>query len=330
MVGNKINMDDGSSTLKSTAPEACGACSHRCMLYIVASFCLPENRSASGDTQAFLRDFSRKDISASQKQHIYRVFMRHMRANRHVKCRVGMFYLEKYTLTGYYRYLMFDEWKAARNQFINNKVTLYQWIVPEFLDAKVSSAYIRDASVFCEMINHVHTPTEKLYCIVEISRLVYMHGGGNMGQEDFLPVFIFTFIHLQTRDLLFNLLYIQRYMPVPAARCSGECTHIGNTRGDLHESCECTIRVPCCSAKEALFYLTNFEAAVVFIERLEYGDLKVDQDTYNRQIARHCRKIDTTRLDVGGECVTARIAKGITRHVSSFLRQVQTSKFWTG
>eukprot|EP00866_Antonospora_locustae_P000653 jgi/Antlo1/653/346 len=323
-------MDNSSSTLRSIAPEKDGACSRRCMLYVVASFCLHENRSASRDTQAFLRDFSRKDISASQMHHIYRVFMRHMRANRHVKCNVGMFYLEKYILSGYYRYFVFDKWVAARNQFINNKVTLYQWIMPEYIDAKISSAYIQDVSVFCKMINSVHTPTEKLHCIIEISRLVYMHGGGNIGQEEFLPVFIFTFIHLQTRDLLFNLLYIQWYMPMPAARCHGECIHIGNTRNDLQENCECTIRVPCCSAKETLFYLTNFEAAIVFIERLEYENLKVDQDTYNKQIAKHCCKIDTTRLDVRGDCIAAGIAKEVTKFVSYFLRQVQTNKFWTG
>lgn len=320
-------MNDGSRTLKRIAPEEGGACSHRCMLYIVASFCLPENRRASRDTQAFIRDFSRKDISTLEMQHIYKIFMRHMRANRHIRCRVGMFYLEKYILSGYYRHLMFDKCEGTRNQFINNKVTLYQWIMPEFLDAKISNEYIRDASVFCEMINSVHTPTEKLYCIIEISKLVYVYGGGNIGQEDFLPVFIFTFIHLQTRDLLFNLLYIQRYMPVTAARCHGECTHIGNIHTDLQESCECTIRVPLCSAKETLFYLTNFEAAVVFIERLEYGNLKVDQDTYNRQIARCCSKIDTTRLDVSGDCTATRIFKDIAKRVSSFLEHVQTSKF---
>lgn len=319
---NKTNM--GSS--EDIIPDKGGTCSLKCMLFIVSSFCLPENKCASRDTQVFLRDFGRKDISISQMQHLYRVFLRYMRAKKHIKCRVGMFYLEKYILFNYYKTLVFDKREATRNQFINNKISLYQWIRPDFLDVKISGAYIRDVSVFCDMINSVHTPTEKLYCIIEISKLVYEYGGDTIGQEDFLPVFIFTFIHLQTRDLLFNLLYIQRYMPVPAARCNTGCTHIGATHNNLQESCECTIRVPCCNAKEITFYLTNFEAAIVFIERLEYKDLKVDRDTYNRHIEKYFCKIDTACLDTKKDGLVTKIAKDIVKSVSSFLRLVSTSK----
>ncbi|KAL0265842.1 UNVERIFIED_CONTAM: hypothetical protein PYX00_011560 [Menopon gallinae] len=323
----QTNMD-GLNTLEDTVPCQDGTCSLKCMLYIVSSLCLPENRCAGRDIRVFLHDFGRKGMSTAQMQHMYRVFLRHMRARRHVRCRVGMFYLEKYILFSRCRTLMFDRQAATRNQFINNKVVLYQWIRPEFLDAKVSSTYVRDAAVFCEMINSVHTPTEKLYCIVEISRLVYEHGGSTMGQDDFLPVFIFTFVHLRTRDLLLNLLYIQRYMPMPAAQCHAECTHVGTAHSGLLESCECTIRVPCCGTKEALFYLTNFEAAVVFIERLEYRDLRVDRSTYNRHIEKYSCKIDTTCLDTRKDGLVTRIARDIAKRVSALLGLGSASRHW--
>lgn len=208
-----------------------------------------------------------------------------------------MLYMGKHLLLNRHKDLLADTTHFTKNQFVNNKIMLYQWIRPEFIDAKVTEEYVRDTAVFCRLLNKVHTPTEKLHCIVEIAKLVYKHGGRSMGQEDFLPVFIFTFVHHQVPDIFYNLLYITKYMPVSAPECEKECTHVNTNHTRLVEDCECSVRVPTCSAREVSFYLTNFEATVTFIERLEFTNLNVSRSEYDQCIESHSHKVDTTRMD---------------------------------
>lgn len=280
----------------STEKHSCTACSRRCVLIVLLSFNIYENRSISKAVETFLKDFSKISTSASQVQHVYKAFLRCMRAKKYVKCKVGMFYLEKYLLTGNYEHLFIDKKYSYKNQFVNNKTILYQWIKPEFIDICVHDEYIKEASFFCKLLNEVRTPTEKLYCIVEISKLIYKYEGEGLGQENFLPIFIFTFIHLKVQDVFYNLLYIKKYRPVPVTRCYDGCAHVNLGNMNAIKDCDCTERTPNCNVKEQSFYLTNFEAMVTFIERLEYSGLNVDKNIYNDFMAKHFVEIDTRSI----------------------------------
>lgn len=232
-----------------------------------------------------------------------------------------MFYLERYLLTSCYEHLFVDKKYSYRNQFVNNKVILYQWIKPEFIDTCVHDRYIKEAAAFCKLLNKVYTPTEKLHCVVEISKLIYKYGGEGLGQEDFLPIFIFTFIHMKVQDIFYNLLYMKKYRSVPITRCCSECVHMNIGHINLIKDCDCVKRMPRCNFKEQAFYLTTFEAMATFIERLEYKDLNVDRNTYNTFMEKHFVEIDTRY--VAPEPSKVRLIGRIKRGLSALARFVQ-------
>lgn len=235
-------------------------------------------------------------------------------------CHKGTLYLEKYLLTDFYSEFILESSYFDENQFINNKIEIYHWLKPENFGIEVSMQYIREVSPFCTLINKFVTPTEKLYCIIEISKKIYKFGNQKMGQDEFFPVFIFTFIHLKVKDLLYNLVYIKKYKSIQAKLCTNICTHVFLDNYKIIENdCECVTRISNATEKEMCFYLVNFEAMVNFIKRFEYKDLDIKKDVYDDNISNNLKNIDLSEYSSSKIKFKKDLIKGFKESFSKFI-----------
>lgn len=223
----------------------------------------------------------------------YLNFLKFLRGSKLIKCKVGLFYFEKYLLVSDYELIFFDLNLFYRNQFVNNKVIMFGWIEPKHLEISLNHEYITAVLASVSDINTLFTPTEKMCQLIEISKLIYSFHGKNLSQEKFLPIFIYTFLHFQIKNLVYNFNYIKGYFGIPMTRCKSDCTHL---EGSDYEKCDCTANMTNLSIKEQEFYLTNFEAAICFIEIIDFNVIKANVKEYCDNIERLSESIDKSKM----------------------------------
>lgn len=234
-----------------------------------------------------------------------------------------MLVAEKYIMIDIYNKMFYDKNEFYRNQFINNKMIILQWITPQNLEVEIKDDYLADSEIFCNKMAGFKTATEKLFCIIEICKMIYKHYTNEIGQDDFIPIFIYTFLHFKVKDLLLTYRFITRFLPVPIQRCTPTCLHLKN------ELCGCLTREYHSNSRESTFYLTNFEAMFTFIERCEFGDINVDQDVYNEHIQQYLGSIDGNKLDVANSNWRKKAIDGTKKQVSQLygaLRNLYTKR----
>lgn len=168
--------------------------------------------------------------------------------------------------------------KDSTNELINQKILLYRWIKPEHLELKVNQTQLEPASQTFKSISGYSTPTEKISCMMagieELHRVI----GKNNGQEEILPSIIYCLIKSESTNIGSETQFMTLYRRRSLSMCYAGCSH----RFEIN--CNC-IQKKVYDEKEVTYYLTSMQAAIDFIKRMEYYDLKICEIEFNQNIA---------------------------------------------
>ncbi|KAG0438177.1 Rab5 GDP/GTP exchange factor [Dictyocoela muelleri] len=123
------------------------------------------------------------------------------------------------------------------------------------------------------------TPTGKINCIMSCCKKIYDYIGHDSGNDDILTFFIYVLVKGKFMNLYLNFIFMKKYLMNFNLACQKNCTHLNVTE----------IR-KCCfkgniSFSEMEYYLTLFESALKFIERMEYNTLKITREEFDRNIS---------------------------------------------
>lgn len=270
-------------------------CSKKCITSFLTS--LNHTPSFFKKMESFVIS-SRKSINPLKLQS----FIQELINKRTVYCEVGLYYTEKYIFNGIYQNTFFNE-NCGRNVFINNKVLLYSWIEMKHLEINI----IDYETVFCifeelevnekieeiiEIFNSIEymiTCREKIDVLMETTRGIFSMLKENDGNDVFFPIFVFIILKSKVRNLLLHYRFIQKYKRKKFLDCKENCNHLVNIQKS--SSCECFLGINN-NIKEIDYYLTSFEAAIIFIERLEFDGLNIDKKEFEKKFSEHMSKIE--------------------------------------
>lgn len=168
----------------------------------------------------------------------------------------------------------------STNELVNQKILLYRWIDPRHLEIEVGHPQVEDAIECFRAIPRRATPTEKILCIMDGVEKIHQAAGRDVGQDGMLPLVIYCIIKSAVPDIYLEIQFVVLYRRKILEQCCPDCTH----NLDVHMTCSCLRRRMYCE-EEATYYLTSIQAAVDFIKRMEYYDLRISEAEFDNNIA---------------------------------------------
>lgn len=270
-------------------------CSRKCVTVFLNS--LNFTPSFFADMESFVKS-SRENVKPAK----ILSFIQDLINKKLILCEVGLFYTEKYIFLGIYNNTFYTE-NCNRNIFVNNKLMLYSWIEPRHLEINIidydSLYYIFDESnveanlqEIIHIFGHIETSLtsgDKIDILMETIKNIYGILTENDGNDVFFPLFVFIIVKSKVRNLLLHLKFIQKYKRKRFLLCKDNCGHLANV--ETNTSCECYFNATH-NTKEIDYYLTTFEAAIMFIERLEYNNLKIERKEFDQKFSKHMATIE--------------------------------------
>lgn len=229
-------------------------------------------------------------------------FYNSLHRDKILKCEIGRFYTEKYIFVTFHRYL-FVSGNEHRNRFINNKLVLYSWLEPRHLDITfgIENPFIELCNelnflskiddiiwVFIQ-IRELKTPTELLSVFLKTISSIYEVIGHGASHDVLFPTLVYVIISSQVRNISIIFEYLTKYSCSLYVSCSGDCTHLTRLRPELVCDCVCEIKY---DKEEINYYLTILQAAIVFIERIEYNSINITKQEYDANILHSVSKIE--------------------------------------
>ncbi|EJW03451.1 hypothetical protein EDEG_02216 [Edhazardia aedis USNM 41457] len=154
---------------------------------------------------------------------------------------------------------------------------------------EVFQTRIDDIIVEFKKITTIKLPHSKIGLIMKIFELIYSTLNVTT-YDDAFSVFIYIVIKSQIENLYLNLKYIKNYRRRKIEECKlSDCLHFNHCQ--RLEICDCYISI---SENEYDYYLTSFEACMVFIERLEYKNLNISKEEFDQKVLDILPQIKTT------------------------------------
>ncbi|KAG5859258.1 vacuolar sorting protein 9 domain-containing protein [Encephalitozoon hellem] len=195
-----------------------------------------------------------------------------------VRCEVGIGLVERMIMVNSFKQLMDIDDPA--NDLVNKKILLYRWIGPEHLEIEnVEKNVLENISEGFKGLSFLQTPTEKISCIMNIIEKLYESIGRNEGQDKILPSIVYCIIKSSVPNMYLEARFMVLYRRKHTEKCNGRCNHGLNIEVD----CECLLN-RIYDEREVSYYLTSVQAAVDFIRRMEFYDLKISEGEFYRNI----------------------------------------------
>ena len=114
---------------------------------------------------------------------------------------------------------------------------------------------------------------------MEIAEKIHSVIGRDKGQDMMLPSIIYCIIKSSAPNIYLEIQFTGLYRRRTAEMCTQECTHgLGVSIG-----CECFMNKTY-GEREAGYYLTSLQAALDFIRRMEFYDLKISKGEFHQNI----------------------------------------------
>lgn len=242
-------------------------------------------------------------------QKIKQLYLNLIKKN-YVFCKVGIFYVEKYIFASCYSSL-FNYSDSDKNLFINNKIILYGWIEPEMLEIDINSTSkelevknlfeiyetfyngIHENEIKLQLLKKYKTPTMKICILLQIIANIYVMTGRNANHDAIFPILVYSILKAQVKDIYLHLEFIRKYRSEIEVTCNETCNHLINVKNN--DICSC-FPTNLENTSEIEYYLTIFDAAILYVERIEYADLKVEQCVFDRNICQGIDKLQKIEL----------------------------------
>ncbi|KAM0672243.1 hypothetical protein OCOL_000901 [Ordospora colligata] len=167
----------------------------------------------------------------------------------------------------------------STNQLINKKLILYKWIKPEHLELGINNESLEHLFPLFEAIASLSTPTEKIIHLMQIIEKLYGTIGQHENQGEMLSAIIYCIVKSSVPNIYLEVQFMVKYRRRIVDICMPECLH------GIGISIHCNCPAPrMYGEKEITYYLTSFQAAIDFIRRMEYYDLKINESEFHRNI----------------------------------------------
>lgn len=125
----------------------------------------------------------------------------------------------------------------------------------------------------------LYTPTQKVDAIFSCCKEIYKSIGKNEGSDLFLTCFIFVLVKSKVLNLYLHNNFIKKYYVKYSIKCEVGCTHM-----DVDDIQICCYKFQY-ELSEIEYYLTVFDSALNFIERMEFCNLDITKEEFDKNIA---------------------------------------------
>ncbi|KAH9411073.1 vacuolar sorting protein 9 [Ordospora pajunii] len=167
----------------------------------------------------------------------------------------------------------------STNQLVNRKLILYEWIRPEHLELDIHHENLEHLSQSLKAIPSLSTSTEKILHVMQTIERLYRIIGQHEDQGKMLSAIIYCIIKSSVTNIYLEAQFMAKYRRRIADPCTLECLH------GIGINIHCDYPAPSMySEKEITYYLTSFQAAIDFIRRMEYYDLKISESEFHANI----------------------------------------------
>ncbi|ORD94986.1 hypothetical protein ECANGB1_1650 [Enterospora canceri] len=203
-----------------------------------------------------------------------------------LKCEYGLLFVEKLVM-----YSMFNKFRVNRGDadaFVNEKILLYQWIKPIHL--KLDGVYAQNEKLSRSINDFIriaksNIPSVKTFYMMVAFENMFRKFGEDLEYDKMLSIVIFCLIKTKIKDLSLHIRFMRLFRREYFRPCDKECDH----GFSMNVRCDCLVSKNWCG--QDLYYLTTCEAALEFIERMEYYDLNVEVDEYNNKLSKKLEKL---------------------------------------
>lgn len=228
-----------------------------------------------------IRDFLESLESINNNPMILQQFYDYIKMKFNIPCEKGMLFIEKVTMNNVFR--TFKLKADAMNSLANKKVELYQWIAPRHMDIKRLN--FRKILDLLRKVELTEVPSVKVYYLMTAIQKLYGKVGKAAGLDDFFPYFIYCLIKANVKDIYAHIHYINLFKRKYDNSCKNECNH----GFQIPVVCECLISKDWQNEEE--YYLTTALAAVDYVARLEFYNLKIDHREFDENISGALHKV---------------------------------------
>lgn len=249
-------------------------CSHRC----VKAYVSMQETSLIGTIKDFVECVSTIETNPQVLQQFYD----YLKLKYKVPCETGMLFIEKITMLN-----IFDKFKIRvdhANSLVNRKMMLYQWIKPAHLE--IQELNFGDVIQSLRKIGTTEVPSVKIYHLMKSIKLLYEKIGTSVGHDGFFPHLVYCFVKSEIKDLYAHIFLMKLCRRNFDQKCGFGCNHGFQTS----VSCDCLFSENW--RNEDGYYITTSLAAIDYISKIEFYNLKVDMAEFDKEITKRLKKVD--------------------------------------
>lgn len=221
-----------------------------------------------------IKDFLGALETINNNPPILQQFYDYLKIKFNIPCEIGMLFIEKVTMK-----TVFDNFKLktdSMNSLTNEKINLYQWIAPRHLE--INDIDITEILKTIRKIILTDVPSVKTYYLMSAIKILYEDVGKDLGLDAFFPYLVYCLIKANIKDIYAHIHYMAVFRRKYENKCSSECKH----GFQIVVTCNCLISNDWNNEEE--YYLTTTKAVIDYIAKLEFYDLKIDHDEFDKEI----------------------------------------------
>lgn len=231
-----------------------------------------------------IKDFLSGLEAIYDNQEVFQQFYDYLQMKYAIPCEIGMLFIEKLTTNTLFKVYLSKV--DSMNRLTNDKIKLYQWIKPKHLEIQ-NFDFTEIIACFLQIKNS-SVPSVKIFYLMNGIKKLYEKIGKESGLDVFFPYLVYNLIKANLLDLYAHLHYMNIFKRKFFKTCDVHCTH----GFKFCVTCDCLISKNWDSEEE--YYLTTSIAAVDYISKLEFYNLKIEADEFETEILKRLESINLT------------------------------------
>ncbi|KAL6121514.1 hypothetical protein NUSPORA_01544 [Nucleospora cyclopteri] len=203
-----------------------------------------------------------------------------------IKCEMGMLFIEKMVV--YNLFHKFKLNKNSSNRLLNEKILLYQWIKPEHLKLPKDIDLQQNIADF-HKIHRSNVPSVKIFYLMKAVKHLYKKIGETTSYDTILSCIIYCLIRSKIKDLFVHISFMRMFRRDYFNDCNAKCDH----GFSININCDCLISYNW--KNEEKYYLTTCEAAIEWIQKVEYYNLSIEINEFEKEITDKMKNLNFTK-----------------------------------
>lgn len=229
-----------------------------------------------------INDFTNNLDSVEDNPSMIQQFYDYLKLKYKIPCEIGMLFIEKIVMIN-----IFEKFKIkfdSMNNMVNKKILIYEWIKPEHLE--IADRGFEECITRLHKITKSEVPSVKRHYLMTFMDLLYSKVGRSAGYDSFFPYLVYCIIKSQVKDIYAHFYILKVFGRQYDSSCKFGCNHGFN----MTVICDCLVSG--CYGSEADYYITMSLAAIDFIAKIEFYNLKIKVSDFEREIINSLKNID--------------------------------------